>query len=34
MRLRASFNNASAQKNARELAINRIVEVDEKGKVV
>jgi len=34
MRLRASFSNASAQKNARQLIITRLVEVDEKGQVV
>jgi hypothetical protein len=34
LRMRASFNNANAQKNARELAINRLCEVDSQGRVV
>jgi hypothetical protein len=34
MRARASFNNAATLKNAREMVINQLVEVDDKGKVV
>jgi hypothetical protein len=34
LRMRTSFGNANAQKNARELVINRLCQVDEKGKVV
>ena len=34
LRMRVSFNNANAQKNAREMVINRLMEVDEKGRVV
>ena len=34
MRMRASFNNANAQKNAREMVINMLYEVDSKGKKV
>jgi hypothetical protein len=34
MRARASFNNAAALKNSREMVINQLVEVDDKGKVV
>ena len=34
MRMRASFNNANAQKNAREMVINRLHEIDDKGRPV
>ena len=34
MRLRPSFNNANAQRNARQMVINRLYEVDGKGKRV
>ena len=34
MRMRKSFDNANAQKNAREMVINRLLEVDSTGKLV
>jgi hypothetical protein len=34
MRARSSFNNANSLKNAREMVINRLHEVDEKGRAV